>query len=180
MNRRPPTQSQWDISRPPRGGWLSTSLRFPVDEQSYESLDPAILRETSEGLAIVIRDGLLRWDNALRWLAHYAATGSVEAREELNRYAREVGLQIVTMARVAETFDDAWGSAPPELDARPALPLAHALGESYVLFLMADSPKLAERLPVVTMERTQQLLTPSVRSWMSHYVDEVPEFRPPG
>lgn len=148
-----------------------------MDEQINENLDPAILRETSEALATVIRDGLLRWDNALRWLANYAATGSQEAREELKRYAREVGLQIVAMARVAETFNDAWRSAPPELDARPALPLAHALGESYVLFLMADSPELAERLPIVSMDRTRQLLTPSVRSWMNHYVDEVPEFR---
>jgi hypothetical protein len=138
----------------------------------------AVLQETCRNLAVTLSAGLTSYADALNWLAHYVVTrGSDEAREQLELYARNIGLEIVAMSRIADVLRDAWRVAPPELDLRPALPLAAALGESYVLFLAVDSPEIAERLPVISIERTRELFTSSVRTWMSHHVDELPELR---
>jgi hypothetical protein len=136
-----------------------------------------VLRETCETLAKLLQVGLTTWRNALEWLAHYVATGSGEALVELDRFAREIGLPLLAVVRVTDVFRASWVGAPRELDPRPALPLAQALGESYALLLLVDSTELAERLPVISMERTRELFTTSVRDWMSLHVDEVPEFR---
>lgn len=146
-------------------------------QMADDIVDEEVLRDACRNLAGILSLGLTRWQNALQWLAHYIATGSDEALTELRRYGTEVGLPIVTAARIAEVLHVHWRDASPELDLRPALPLAHALGESYVLFLIPETPEIADRLPVVAMERTRQLFTPSVRAWMAHHVDEVPEFR---
>jgi hypothetical protein len=136
------------------------------------------LRETCETLATMLQTAMTAWRSALEWLAHYVATGSEEALVELDGYGRRIGLELLTVVRVVDVLRSSWVGAPRELDPRPALPLAQALGESYVLFLLVDSTELAERLPVVSMDRTRELYTASVRDWMSEHVDEVPEYRP--
>jgi hypothetical protein len=137
------------------------------------------MRETCEKLALALRLGLTAWSDALTWLARYVTTGDDDALDELHRFADTVGLELIALARVADVYRGSWASAPPELDLRPALPLAHALGESYLLFRLIDSPEVAERLPVVSMERTRELFTQSVRTWMEQHVDEVPTFATP-
>jgi hypothetical protein len=137
-----------------------------------------VLRETCETLAKLLQVALTTWRNALEWLAHYVASGSDDALGELDRFARDIGLDLLTVVRLADVLRSSWVGAPRELDPRPALPLAQALGESYVLLLMVDSTELAERLPVVSMERTRELFTTSVRDWMAEHLDEVPEYQP--
>src|SRR4051794_26945005 len=130
---------------------------------------PEALRETSRAMAEALVDGLVGYANALHWLQFYISSGGAEeAALELDRYARNVGLEIIAMVRIAEALRPAFRDAPASLDLRSALPLAHALGESYALLLAAQTVEIAERLPVAQVDRIRELFTPSVRAWMAH------------
>lgn len=142
-----------------------------------EPMPSELLREMNGDVARAVVTGLMGYSDALTWLGRYI-DGEGRAKEQLDLYGRNFGLDLLLAVRLADGLRTQWRDVPLELDLRPVLPLASALGESYALMHLVDGPELAQRLPVISMERTQELFSSSVQSWLANHVSEVPQFDP--
>ena len=136
------------------------------------------IREQQEayarGLSELLTTAMTHYASALRWIEFFLGNqDDAEAKAQMERYSRNLGLELIVYLRTYESSRSRWLQTP-ELDPRPLLPLARSLADSYALMGLIDTAETARAMPLVTFEETAQLYTEDARAYLSRFLDEVP------